>query len=79
VNAPGAHALAERFGTLVNVVNQLIADVESDIATPSEAAFHAKNAFAALRNAHNALLDDIANRARPHYEAMAREAERVLA
>ena len=67
-------ALAQRAKALASAANQLIADVESDLAAPAEAAFHAKDAFAALNAAHNALLDAIAESARGHYEELAREA-----
>lgn len=48
--------LVNRVQALVTTANELIADIESDIAAPGEAAFHAKDAYAALNRAHNALL-----------------------
>lgn len=68
-------ALALRAKALTSTVNQLIADIETDITAPAEAAFHAKDAFAALNASHNALLDAIAESTRGHYEAMAHDAK----
>lgn len=56
-------ALAERAQVLVTTTNQLIADIECDIAAPADAAFHAKDAYAGLCRAHNALLDAFRDRA----------------
>jgi Holliday junction resolvasome RuvABC endonuclease subunit len=67
-------ALAQRAKALASTANQLIADIESDVAAPTEAAFHAKDAFMALNRAHNALLDAIAENRVRHYESMARDA-----
>lgn len=49
--------LAERAGDFVKTVNDLITDIESDLHAPGEAAFHAKDAYAALCRSHNALID----------------------
>lgn len=67
-------ALAQRTQALATTVNQLIADIESDVTAPGEAAFHAKDAFIALNAAHNALLDAIAENRVRHYETLARDA-----
>lgn len=72
-------ALADRAQALVTMTNQLIADIESDIAAPADAAFHAKDAFAGLCRVHDALLDASAEARVSHYEAMARDAQRVAA
>ncbi|APG04929.1 hypothetical protein BJI69_14200 [Luteibacter rhizovicinus DSM 16549] len=72
-------ALADRTGALVKVVNDLIADIESDISAPSDAAFHAKDAFKALASAHNALIDSARERAAAHYLGMARDAQQAAA
>ena len=66
--------LAERAKALTVTVNQLIADIESDLASPAEAAFHAKDTYAALKCAHLAFLDAIAQGTRGHYEGTAVEA-----
>jgi hypothetical protein len=71
--------LAKRADRLVHVVNQLIADIESDISSPGEAAFHAKHAYDALCRVDNALRDAIAASATRHYEAMARDAQQAAA
>ncbi|WP_036114511.1 MULTISPECIES: hypothetical protein [Luteibacter] len=72
-------ALAERAQALVTMTNQLIADIESDIAAPADAAFHAKDAFAGLCRVHHALLDAISEVRVYHYEAMARNAQQAAA
>jgi len=70
-------SLTERTSRLVHIVNQLIADIESDLSAPGEAAFHAKAAYASLREADLALRDAIAERARSHYESIVRDASMV--
>jgi hypothetical protein len=67
--------LAKRADRLVHVVNQLIADIECDVHAPAEAAFHAKDAYAALCRADLILREAIAESTRGHYEAMARDAK----
>lgn len=75
-NPPG---LSERTECLVKLVNQLIADIESDIAAPALAAFHAKSAFDALCHAHNELLDAAAENRVRHYQELANDAQQVAA
>lgn len=72
---PNCQKLAERTSDLVNTVNQLIADIESDMAAPGEAAFHAKDAFVALKAANLALLDAAREQAIRHYQDMANAAK----
>lgn len=72
-------SLAKRADRLVHIVNQLIADIESDVNAPSEAAFHAKDAYEALRRADLALRDAIAESTRGHYEAIAQDAQQAAA
>lgn len=72
-------ALADRAHDLTVTVNQLIADIESDLKAPEEAAFHAKAAFKALNGAHNALLEAITANTRGHYEGMAIAAQQAAA
>ncbi len=67
-------ALAQRADSLIQAVNQLIADFESDVNVPAEAAIHAKDAFVALCRADLALRDAITESTRGHYEELAREA-----
>jgi hypothetical protein len=69
-----AEVLAARTNHVVSIVNQLIADIESDVAMPTDAAFHAKDAFNGLCRAHNALLDAARDPAVTHYQGMARDA-----
>lgn len=81
---PGAAAsngqvLADRAGALVATVNDLIADIESDLSAPSNAAFHAKDAYAALNRAHSALLEAIAEARICHYTGLARDAQKAAA
>jgi hypothetical protein len=71
---PNCQKLADRAGDLARTVNQLIADIESDIAAPGEAAFHAKDAFAALQAAHLALVDAAREQTARHYQGMAQQA-----
>ncbi|SEO64037.1 hypothetical protein SAMN02800692_1548 [Luteibacter sp. UNC138MFCol5.1] len=79
-NALGSQQrLADRLGELTRTVNQVIADIESDLASPGEAAFHAKDAYRALCSAHNALLDSARNAAANHYGQMARDAQQAAA
>lgn len=70
-----AEVLAARANTLVHTVNQLIADIESDVSMPSDAAFHAKDAYTGLCRAHNALLDAARESAVSHYTDLAAQAE----
>jgi hypothetical protein len=69
VSAPRHQALAERAHILAQTANQLIADIESDMTAPAEAAFHAKDAYVALNRAHNAMLDAIAEHGREQRDA----------
>jgi hypothetical protein len=66
-------ALAQRAQVLTSTVNQLIADIESDVSAPEGAAFNAKVAYDALKGVYFALLGEPSD-ARSHYEDMAREA-----
>ncbi len=66
-------ALAQRAQVLTSTVNQLIADIESDIAAPEGAAFNAKVAYEALKRVCVSLVDTSPD-ARTHYEAVAVEA-----
>lgn len=67
-------ALADRADALVKVANDLIADIESDIASPAEAAFHAKDAHRALQSAYLALCDSAREHAVTHYRGLAQQA-----
>lgn len=79
MNDDSRRTLAKRADRLVHVVNQLLADIESDISAPAEAAFHAKHAYDALCRVDNALRDAIALTNTQHYEAMARDAQQAAA
>lgn len=70
-----AAALAARTSALVHTVNQLIADIDSDVSAPGDAAFHAKHAYDALCLSHLALLDAAREQAVTHYQGMARDAQ----
>ena len=72
-------SLADCAGNLVNAVNQLIQAIDADMAAPSEAGFHARDAFAGLARAHHALLEAIPDQPLAHYQAMANEAGAVQA
>ena len=81
---PGASAsnrqlLADRAGALVRTVNELIADIESDVSAPAEAAFHAADAFGGLCRAHHALLESIAEARVCHYTGLALDAQKAAA
>ncbi|NID06620.1 hypothetical protein HBF26_17125 [Luteibacter jiangsuensis] len=73
LNKPNCQTLAERAWELARVANQLIADIESDLNAPGDAAFRAKDAFDALNAAHLALLDAQREQAVRHYSRMAVE------
>ena len=70
-----AEVLAARTNTLIGWVNQLVCEIESDVAMPTDAAFHAKDAFNGLCRAHNALLDAARDTAVTYYQGMARDAQ----
>jgi hypothetical protein len=65
--------LAQRAQVLTSAVNQLIADIESDVSAPDGAAFNAKAAYEALRRVVVSLADASPD-ARSHYEAVAVDA-----
>jgi len=76
---PSHQVLAERAGALVKVVNNLIADIESDLRAPAEAVFNAKGAHRALQDAYLALADSARDQTVSHYQQMARDAQQAAA
>ncbi|NID15420.1 hypothetical protein [Luteibacter yeojuensis] len=71
---PNCQTLADRAGELVNIVNNLIADIESDLSAPGEAALHTKDAYRTLCRAHNALIDAAREQTVTHYQGLAQQA-----
>lgn len=76
---PNCQTLAERTSSLAKIVNQLIADIESDINSPTGAAFHAMEAYVALGNAVLSLEAAAREQAARHYQQMARDAQQAAA
>ncbi|URL59593.1 hypothetical protein IM816_05715 [Luteibacter flocculans] len=76
---PSHQVLAERAGALVKVVNNLIADIESDLRAPADAAFNARVAHRALQDAVLTLADSARDQVVDHYQQMAREAQQAAA
>lgn len=71
---PNCQKLADRAGDLAKTVNQLIADIESDIKSPAGAAFHAMEAYVALGNAMLSLEAAAREQAVTHYKGLVDEA-----